>query len=137
MKNSSTIAAGLAALLLAGTAQAATITDGTERVGTPVELNPTDFAGSGPCGSGGSVVNGGCSVVLKTDPNAPDAYGRFDPWGNAWIDSQDLSKVTWTLSPGTAFRSLTFALTDAYDQPFSEEFGTSFFKLVVDGLSGP
>jgi hypothetical protein len=132
MTNPSAVAAALASLLLAGAAQAVTITDGPERVGTPIELDPTDFVGSGPCGSGGSVVEDGCSVVLKNDPAAPDAYGRFDPWGNNWIDSQDLSEVVWTLSPGIAFRSLTFALTDAYDQPFSDEFGAGYFSLSVD-----
>ncbi|WP_139080583.1 hypothetical protein [Rubellimicrobium roseum] len=31
------------------------------------------------------------------------------------------------------FNRLTFALTDAYDQPFHETFGESFFRLSIDG----
>ena len=44
--------------------------------------------GFGACGSGGSVINDGCSVAVK-DGDSPGLSGRFDPFGGAWIDSQD------------------------------------------------
>lgn len=133
MAHQATGAVALAALLSAGTVQAATIIEETTGRGTPIALDVADFVGSGPCGYGGSVINDGCSVVLKSDPDAPDAYGRFDPLGSSWIDSQDLPEVEWTVSPGETFQSLTFALTDAFDQNPDELLGESFFKLTVDG----
>lgn len=117
------------ALTMASGASAATIIEGGPLVGSQVELDPSDFVGAGRCGYGGSVVDDGCSVVLKSDPDAPDAYGRFDPNGATWIDSQDLSEVTWTVTRETAFTSLTIALTDAYDQPDDDDLGPSYFNL--------
>ena len=85
--------------------------------GTAVDLSVNDFERIGACGEQGSVINDGCSVVVKHDPTAYHASGRFTPPpGNYWIDSQDIDLLQWTVSPGKAFISLTFALTDAFDQ---------------------
>lgn len=85
--------------------------------GTVIDLAVADFERLGNCGGGHSVVNDGCSVVMKNDPVAPHAYGRFDPPPqDYWIDSQDIDKLKWTVSHNQAFTSLTFALTDAHDQ---------------------
>lgn len=123
----------LAAALLAGTANAATITEVPgPAVGLPVELDPGDFTGRGPCGSGQSVINDGCSVVIK-DETSPRPYGRFDPLGVEWIDSQDRRRIAWTPALPEPITSLTFALTDAFDQPHDARYGGgSFFRLRVD-----
>lgn len=94
--------------------------------GTVIDLVVDDFDRAGNCGGGGSVVGDGCSAIVKTDPNAPDAFGRFDPLGNYWIDSQDINELRWTVSSPDAFTSLTFALTDAHDQL------NSFFQMFFD-----
>jgi len=134
MKHLTLKAAALAVVMSAGAAQATSIVVTAEPgIGAPIALNPGDFSETGTCGYGESVINDGCSVALKSDPDAPDAFGRFDPWGGQWIDSQDLAEVTWTLSPGRTFNRLIFALTDAYDQPYNEDLGESFFTLSVDG----
>lgn len=118
------------AMALAGGATAATISHDGPGEGTSIALDSSDFASSGPCGSGGSVVEDGCSVLLKEEIGAdPLAYGRFAPENAGWIDSQDLEEVTWTVENDTPFTSLTFALTDASDQE------NSFFHLSVDGAS--
>ncbi len=98
--------------------------------GTAINLVVEDFERVGNCGGGGSVINGGCSVVVKDDPDAPHAYGRFDPLGDYWIDSQDINELKWTVTSPQAFTSMTFALTDAHDQL------NSFFTMAMqDGNS--
>lgn len=85
--------------------------------GTAIDLAVSDFERLGHCGGGHSVINDGCSVVMKSDPVAPHAYGRFDPPPQTyWIDSQDIDELKWTVSNDQAFTSMTFALTDAHDQ---------------------
>lgn len=120
----------LLALLLAAPAGAVTINEVSgPGSGSPVNMDPADFVGSGPCGSGGSVVNDGCSVVLK-NADSPRTSGRFDPFGGAWIDSQDRPDIVWTVKGSTPFGSVRFALTDAFDQLPADRFGgESFFSL--------
>ena len=84
--------------------------------GAAVKLSVDDFERVGNCGGGASVVNDGCSVVMKDNPKASHAYGRFDPLGVEWIDSQDINELKWTVNSSTAFTSMAFALTDAHDQ---------------------
>src|SRR4051812_32689102 len=101
----------LVALLLAAPAHAVTITEVSgPGGGAPVDPDPTAFVGSGPCGSGGSVINDGCSVAVK-DSDSPGLAGRFDPFGGSWIDSQDRPTIVWTVERGTPFTSVRFALT--------------------------
>jgi hypothetical protein len=120
----------LLALLLAAPAGAVTITEVSgPGSGSPMDMDPADFVGSGPCGSGGSVVNDGCSVVLK-DADSPRTSGRFDPFGGAWIDSQDRPEIAWTVRRDQPFSSVRFALTDAFDQAPAPRFGgESYFSL--------
>jgi hypothetical protein len=122
----------LLALLLAVPAQAVTITEvAGPGAGIPVPPDPAAFVGSGPCGSGESVVNDGCSVAVK-HPETPRPYGRFDPFGGAWIDSQDRSHIVWTLTSDSPFTFVRFALTDAFDQFPDPRFGgASHFSLAV------
>lgn len=97
---------------------AATVTElaGPSVEGLAISLKTEDFSRVGNCGGGGSVVNDGCSVVMKSDPAATDAYGRYEPSSLAWVDSQDIEDLKWTATAPVAFTSLTFALTDAYNQ---------------------
>lgn len=89
----------------------------TPATGTAIDLSVKDFERLGNCGGGHSVVNDGCSVVMKNNPAAPHAFGRFDPPPqDYWIDSQDIDELKWTVSNDQAFTSMTFALTDAHDQ---------------------
>jgi len=133
------ILASLVCVLLSTAAQAATISEGSPVGGVKIALNVADFTDRGRCGFGSSVVNDGCSVIAKSDPEAPHAYGRFDPLAppSEWIDSQDLSDVTWTITHDVAFTSLSFALTDAFDQRPAPRLGLgeSFFQLLADGAS--
>ncbi|WP_210528798.1 VPLPA-CTERM sorting domain-containing protein [Rubellimicrobium arenae] len=143
-----TLMAFTAALLMAGTAQAATIRaigpldfpgENHPWLGTTsVELDPSAFqkADGAACGSGGSVEGDGCSALSVAPLGHASDYGRNNPLkenGN-WIDSQDISDLTWTIESETEFNSLTFALVDAYDQPFSEVDGDSFFNLTASSL---
>lgn len=96
--------------------------------GTAIDLKVEDFERIGNCGGGGSVVNDGCSVIMKADPAAPHAYGRFDPPpATYWIDSQDIDELKWTVTAPVSFTSMTFALTDAHDQDNSH-FVMSFLE---------
>ena len=125
----------LLALLLASPAAAATITEvaGPGR-GLPLDPDASAFVGSGACGSGRSVINDGCSVAVK-DADSPTPSGRFDPFGGAWIDSQDRAEIVWTISRAEPFQSVRFALTDAFDQGPSDALGVSFFSITVDGAA--
>jgi hypothetical protein len=122
----------LVAGLLSAPAHAATITEvGGSAGGKALALSTADFVGSGPCGSGKSVINDGCSVVKK-DASSPRPFGRFDPLGGAWVDSQDRNHIVWTVNQDTAFTSLNFALTDAFDQKRDDRYGgKSYFSLSV------
>ncbi|TNC74808.1 hypothetical protein [Rubellimicrobium roseum] len=122
----------LALLFLATAVPAATIVAGSGPAsGARLALSAADFAARGPCGSGLSVVDDGCAVVLADGTSKPAAHGRYDALGGPWIDSQDLSKVAWTVSHHRPFASLTFALTDAFDQNAADGLGASFFRLTA------
>ena len=114
------VAAPAAALFLLSApvfSASVTVLPNAPETGTVVDLQVSDFQRVGNCGGGYSVINDGCSVVMKSDPTTKDAYGRFDPQNHGyWIDSQDIDELKWTVTSQTAFTSLTFALTDAHDQ---------------------
>lgn len=113
-------AAGIAlGVAVFGPLWSATITVDSDPVaGVAYGLNTSEFAKTSTlCGSGESVVNDGCSVVLKDNPDAPHAYGRFDPFGGSWIDSQDIGTLRWDVKADVAFTSFSFAMTDMVDQP--------------------
>jgi hypothetical protein len=119
--------------LLGVPAHAATITEVPGPAsGTALALDPADFTGFGPCGSGKSVINDGCSAAIK-DPSSPRPFGRFDPFGGSWMDSQDRRRIVWTIDQDTPFTSVNFALTDAFDQRRDDRYGgSSFFSLSAE-----
>lgn len=89
-----------------------------------LETNLGRFSGSGVAGSGEASCGDTRRVQVKT-PTTPDAFGRFDPNGGGWVDSNDLERVLWDVETGRPMRSVTFALTDAHDQP------DSYFEMQV------
>lgn len=111
-------AAALAVGFFVAPAWGATVTElpGPPVGGMVLDLSVNDFVRIGACGGGGSVVNDGCSVIVKDNPLAEHAFGRFDPLGGDWIDSQDIDELLWVISSPAKFASVTFALTDAHDQ---------------------
>ncbi len=122
----------LFALFLATPCYAVTINEvsGPGR-GSPLDPDPAAFTGFGPCGSGGSVINDGCSVAVK-DSSSPGLSGRFDPFGGSWIDSQDRPTIVWAVERASPFTSVRFALTDAFDQPAEDRWGgESFFSITA------
>jgi len=88
--------------------------------------NVGTFSGSGPDGSGTASCGVRSSPQAKT-PTTPNPYGRFDPEGIAWVDSNDLTHVAWTVDVGNAVKAVSFLLSDAHDQP------NSFFRLTAEG----
>lgn len=89
----------------------------------------------GPCGTGRSVTGNGCQTVIKSDPNAPHAFGRSNPKGGSWADSQDGTKFKWKVSSPKKFDTMSFALTDAFDQKKHKDFGKSYFEMRSKGAS--
>lgn len=125
-----TVAAALVATVPAAPAWGAVVTElAGPSGGTPVPMDATNFKRLGLCGDGGSVIGDGCSVLDKDDPDAPDAYGRYNPFNINldWIDSQDIDLLEWTVSSAVPFTSLAFVLIDAHDQPGSH------FKMFYEG----
>ena len=121
----------LAAVALAGApAQAATIIDGEQLtngigldlsgVGTCANsgtfgTNVGSFSGSGRPGSGGASCGNRRALQVK-NAQTPFPFGRFNPAGGAWIDSNDLASVSWEMNTGVALTGFSFALVDAHDQ---------------------
>jgi len=121
------LAAGLAG------AEAATITSGsllgrgiTLELGgiTPcgavgsLSTNVGVFSGTGPPGSGTASCGDRTTPQVKT-PTTPHPDGRYDPDTGPWVDSNDLERVIWDLDIDGPVKGLSFALTDAHDQPDS------------------
>jgi hypothetical protein len=125
------------ALTLGTAASAATINtvDGPV-TGKALALNLADFTGSGPCGDGISVINDGCSPVIKDSTSARPS-GRFNPLdpNGSWVDSSDLEHLEWNVNFGQKAKALIFALTDADDQPARPQvgLGESHFSVSADG----
>lgn len=121
----------------ASAASAATITDGsllpsgrmldlsgaTACAATgSLSTNVGTFQSSGKAGSGAASCGDTTTAQVKK-PATPHPYGRFDPDGIGWVDSNDLPEMVWTVDIGRKIRGLSFRLTDAHDQE------DSFFKI--------
>lgn len=130
-----------AALLIGTAAQSATISASSDRpdnagwASHALDINAFT-PGAGRCGYGSSVTGDGCAPVIKSDPTARHAYGRLNPDGGSWVDSQDLEVLTWSVERATPMTSFSFALVDAYDQKSSRDgtLGASYFNIaLMDG----
>jgi hypothetical protein len=132
-----------ACLSLGAAAQAATITPGSLldngialdlSTASPcganggLSTNVGSFSGYGDNGSGKAACGDKSTTQVK-DGATPFPYGRYDPNGGAWIDSNDLSHVAWNVDIGKKLKGVSFALTDAHDQK------NSWFRLKVDGAT--
>ena len=83
------------------------------------------FSGSGRPGSGGASCGDRRAVQVK-NAQTPFPFGRFNPKGGPWIDSNDLASVSWQMNTGIPLTGFSFALVDAHDQP------NSHFTFKVD-----
>lgn len=122
-----------AAMLLATPATAASITE-SDLLITGGERVDWTFESYGVAGTGRSVIGDG-RPVQKSNPNAPHAFGRSNPYGGSWTDSQDGDKFKLKVTSDERFSSLTFALTDAFDQKKHREFSKSHFEIRAKGAS--
>lgn len=130
-----------AAGVVAAPAGAVTITEGSQlnkgialdlsRVGTcsnsggSFGTNVGSFTGSGAPGSGGASCGDKTTLQVK-DESTPFPYGRFNPSGGKWIDSNDLAEVSWQMNTRVPLKAFSFALVDAHDQ------ANSHFTFSVD-----
>lgn len=80
-----------------------------------LSTNVGDFSGAGRAGAGGPNCGDTREVQVK-DPDSPKPFGRYAPDGGAWIDSNDLARMTWDVDIGQKFTGVSFALVDAHDQ---------------------
>lgn len=127
----------------ASTSMAATITEGSLLpAGRALDLvnatacaatgslssNVGSFHSSGDAGSGGASCGDKTTAQVKK-PATPHPYGRFDPDGIGWVDSNDLTRMVWKVDIGQKIRGVSFRLTDAHDQE------NSHFKIRVAGTT--
>jgi len=138
------LAAGIFVALGGAAAQAATISTGSLAAGGialdvsgvepcsatgSLSTNVGEFSRiSGPDGSGTASCGDRSSPQVKS-PLTPHPYGRFNPDGGAWVDSNDVRSMLWSVDVGRAVRSVSFALTDAHDQP------RSHFRIEAEGAT--
>jgi hypothetical protein len=95
------------------------------------------FASLGGIGSGGSAVNGGKALQVRSDD--PWVWGRYNTSGvdGNWLDSNDTLGMRWDVAVGEKFNALAFLLTDAADvgATFTIKVGDTLFSQVI-GASG-
>lgn len=130
----------VAGAALAGSAGAVTISEGVRldkgialdlsRVGACANsgafgTNVGNFSGAGAPGSGGASCGDRTALQVK-DEATPFPYGRFNPSGGKWIDSNDLAFVSWEMNTPKPLKAFSFALVDAHDQ------ANSHFTFTVD-----
>lgn len=123
--------------------------------GDPISTSVGDFSGTGADGTG--VCLNGCDELVVLDSDTTPFSGRFNTTsgGNNWLDSNDISEVTWDISTGGGlFNALGFMLMDPSDVgatltielvdgssvsetiTFSQSNGTLFYvSAVLDGLA--
>jgi hypothetical protein len=117
--------------LLAGAspAMAATIVESGPGTGTELELKLDEFTRTGACGTGLSLIGDGCTGPVF-GPAGEKPFGRFSPSGGKFVTSRDTDRMRWNVTFGRA-NEITFAITDANDQPDVRREGPSFFNFRV------
>lgn len=118
-----------ALLASAAPAWAATIVESGPGTGTPLALDLAEFTRTGACGRGLSVIGDGCTGPAF-GPEGEKPYGRFSPSGGRFVTSRDTDRMRWNVTFGPA-NEITFAITDANDQPDTRRDGPSFFNFRV------
>jgi hypothetical protein len=73
------------------------------------------FTSLGGIGTGGSAVNGGSGLQVRSDD--PWVWGRFNTSGvdGNWLDSNDTRGMRWDVAGLPRFNALAFLLTDVAD----------------------
>ena len=103
--------------------------------------NPTTKVGSfsslGGVGSGGSSVNGGKKLQVRSDD--PWVWGRYNTSGvdGNWLDSNDTKGMRWDIENVGKFNSVAFLLTDVADvgAKFTIKAGDTLFSQTI-GAAG-
>jgi hypothetical protein len=121
------------ALTAATPALAATITETGPGTGTALELKLSEFTRLGACGTGLSIIGDSCTGPVF-GPDGEKPFGRFSPSGGKFVTSRDTDKMRWDVNFGRA-NEITFAITDANDQPDDRPEGASFFRFKVAGAT--
>lgn len=95
------------------------------------------FSSLGGIGHGGSAVNGGTSLQVRSDD--PWIWGRYNTSGvdGDWLDSNDTLGMRWDVETGGQFNAIAFLLTDVADvgAKFSIKVGDTLFSHLI-GASG-
>ncbi len=83
--------------------------------GDPIGTAVGNFSGTGADGTG--VCLDGCNEIVVLDAVNSPFSGRFNTTsgGTNWLDSNDISEVTWNVSTGNSFNALGFMLMDPSD----------------------
>jgi hypothetical protein len=110
--------------------------DGTR--GTSDPLTPVGrFTSLGGTGRGGSVVNGGTALEIRSD--SPMRWSRYSTGagGTKWLDSNDTRGMRWDVSGPSEFDAVGFLLTDVADVGgvFSVGVNDTLFENVI-GANG-
>lgn len=134
------LALALLAAALAGPGRAATITISSDIPAAPVAGTHDNFADFSTCresgslstsvgsfASGGRIGNGG-SVCGRHDSAQVRRGENFGRDGRAYLDSNDISRLRWTLPDDT--KAVSFVLQDVNDRP-----GTKAFRLTAGSAS--
>jgi hypothetical protein len=116
-------------LLCASPLGAATIVESGPGTGTPLELKLDEFTRTGAGGGGLSVIGDGCTGPVF-GPEGEKPFGRWSPSGGKFVTSRDTDRMRWNVTFGPA-NQITFAITDAFDQPDERHEGPSSFRLRV------
>ena len=95
---------------------------GTAGAANPAGTASGSFAATGAAGSGSSVVGSGNALQVRGDNDM--RWGRFNTdavtpggvLGGKWLDSNDNTGMTWTISGIGRFNALGFFVTDVSDQ---------------------
>lgn len=95
--------------------------------GDPISTAVGDFSATGANGTG--VCLSGCDELVILDAANSPFSGRFNTTagGANWLDSNDISEVTWNVSTGGTFSGLGFMLMDPSDV------GANLTITLIDG----
>jgi hypothetical protein len=86
----------------------------------PQDTSVGAFTGTGAAGSGDAMIKGGTATEVRGDDSM--AWGRYNAnllppgmLGGNWLDSNDMTGMTWTVEGVGLFDALAFFVIDAAD----------------------